>query len=183
MKRRGRRETRNNDKGNERKVNRRRQRDSERRAPIDPSHYLADTSHRTIYKSLIMQRLPNRQTVVSSATGWQWRMGGRPGCQARGRANTAAIFVSAYLRHYFISIFPPFLQLRWSNSSLGKHTSLSNLKTMWEQPFVSKPTPGADSFIVRLDLPSRMECLNRACLWETEIDLCLKKLSNLYTFH
>jgi hypothetical protein len=28
---------------------------------------------------------------------------------ARGRANTAAIFVSAYLRHYFRSIFLPIL--------------------------------------------------------------------------
>jgi hypothetical protein len=112
----------NNDKGKEREVSRPRPRhrhkERERRAPIDPSHYLAGTSHRTIYKSLIMQRLTNRQTVVSSATGWQWRMGGQPGCRARGRANTAAIFVSAYLRHYFISIFPPFRQLWLSNSSL-----------------------------------------------------------------
>jgi hypothetical protein len=34
---------------------------------------------------------------------------GRAGGRTRGRANTAAIFVSAYLRHYFVSIFQPFL--------------------------------------------------------------------------
>jgi hypothetical protein len=62
--------------GEGRNVNSRRQMDyievnkrRARRAPIDPSPYLDVPSHRTIYKSLIMQRLPNRQTVVSSATG------------------------------------------------------------------------------------------------------------------
>lgn len=88
-----------------------------RRALIDPSHYLDAPSHRTIYKSLIMQRLPNRQTVVSSATGWQWRIGGRAGGRTRGRANTAGSFVSAYLHRYFISISLTFLPLRLPNLS------------------------------------------------------------------
>jgi len=43
-------------------------------------------------------------------------MGGR----TRGRANTAAIFVSAYLRHYFISIFLPILLTTVVKFKLGK---------------------------------------------------------------
>jgi len=39
---------------------------------------------------------------------------------ARGRANTAAIFVSAYLRHYFSSIFLPILLTTVVKFKFGK---------------------------------------------------------------
>jgi hypothetical protein len=45
---------------------------------------------------------------------------GRAGGRARGRANTAAIFVSAYLRHYFVSIFLPFLHTTVVKFKCGK---------------------------------------------------------------